>query len=200
MDYLLNFTNDWFEVARLNWEFIFDRIRPCRVLEVGSYEGASACFSITKVCSTGDPLEIHCIDTWKGGVENDPAQMASVESRFHSNTRKAIGQVEGKVDMVVHKEKSVLALSSLLGNGCSEYFDFIYIDGSHMACDVLSDAALSFELLRHGGILAFDDYAWRDQKNLSMCPKMAIDSFVNCNYDRIDLLRLPLYQIYCAKK
>jgi predicted O-methyltransferase YrrM len=39
-------------------------------------------------------------------------------------------------------------------------FDFIYIDGSHVAPDVLLDAAMSFALLKPGGILAFDDYDW----------------------------------------
>ena len=38
--------------------------------------------------------------------------------------------------------------------------DFIYVDGSHQAHDVLCDAILSFKLLRVGGIVCFDDYLW----------------------------------------
>ena len=37
-------------------------------------------------------------------------------------------------------------------------FDLIYIDASHYAPDVLSDAVLAFKLLKPGGILIFDDY------------------------------------------
>jgi predicted O-methyltransferase YrrM len=37
-------------------------------------------------------------------------------------------------------------------------FDFIYIDGSHAACDVMSDAVLAWKLLKENGIMIFDDY------------------------------------------
>ncbi|KAF2420707.1 hypothetical protein EJ08DRAFT_529646 [Tothia fuscella] len=36
-------------------------------------------------------------------------------------------------------------------------FDFIYIDGSHVALDVLSDAVPCWPMLDVGGMLAFDE-------------------------------------------
>ena len=36
--------------------------------------------------------------------------------------------------------------------------DLIYIDGSHLAKDVLSDAILSWKLLKPSGVMIFDDY------------------------------------------
>ena len=57
--------------------------------------------------------------------------------------------------------------------------DYIYIDGSHLAIDVLSDAVLSWSLLKDEGILIFDDYGWgahtSDEKQK---PKLAIDAFL----------------------
>jgi hypothetical protein len=32
-------------------------------------------------------LEIHCIDTWEGGVEHSNVDMSLVEKRFNSNTQ-----------------------------------------------------------------------------------------------------------------
>jgi predicted O-methyltransferase YrrM len=42
-------------------------------------------------------------------------------------------------------------------NTVKEYFDLIYVDGSHHTDDVIVDAIKSFELLKIGGIIIFDD-------------------------------------------
>ena len=39
-------------------------------------------------------------------------------------------------------------------------FDFIYIDGSHIAKDVLTDACMAWPLLMPKGLMVFDDYMW----------------------------------------
>ena len=72
-------------------------------------------------------------------------------------------------------------LRHLTHQGKSNAFaDFIYIDGSHLAIDVMQDAVLSWYLLKDGGILIFDDYGWgahtTDEKQK---PKLAIDAFLN---------------------
>ena len=58
--------------------------------------------------------------------------------------------------------------------------DYIYIDGSHLAIDVIQDAVLSWSILKDNGILIFDDYGWgahtTDERQK---PKLAIDSFLN---------------------
>jgi hypothetical protein len=71
----------------------------------------------------------------------------------------------------------------LVAAGKQGYFDFIYVDGSHQAPDVLADAFLSFRLLRENGVIAFDDYLWQealpDGIDSIRCPKLAIDAFTN---------------------
>ena len=88
--------------------------------------------------------------------------MTDVEKRFFNNTRLAMAGVDHKVELIVHKGASDLELSKLLASGKAGYFDFIYIDGSHQAPDVLLDALLGFKLLRTNGVIAFDDYVWRE--------------------------------------
>ena len=46
---------------------------------------------------------------------------------------------------------------ALLAEGRQGSFDFIYVDASHRAPDVLLDAVLAFQLLRIGGLIIFDD-------------------------------------------
>ena len=63
-----------------------------------------------------------------------------------------------------------------------QLFDLVYIDASHLAPNVLTDAVLCWELLKDGGMLIFDDYQWKspahDRKNPLIEPKIAIDAFL----------------------
>lgn len=64
-------------------------------------------------------------------------------------------------------------------NFSDQVADYIYIDGSHLAIDVMCDAVLAWGLLKDNGILIFDDYGWgahtTDEKQK---PKLAIDAFL----------------------
>jgi predicted O-methyltransferase YrrM len=200
------FSNNWFEeVAKNVWDLLIPQIRPRRILEIGSYEGASACYLILK-CATESPIEIHCVDSWEGGAEHKNARvpMHSVESRFRDNTRIACSSVPNPVELVIHKGHSNLCLANLLAHTRGSYFDMIYVDGSHQAPDVLTDAVLSFHLLAVGGILIFDDYLWSEEdlpngKDPLRCPKPAIDAFININFRKIEVLKAPLCQLYVKK-
>jgi SAM-dependent methyltransferase len=198
-------TRFWFEGARPAWDKLLPRINPRRVLEVGSFEGASTIYLIETLSRTG-PLEIHCIDTWEGGIEHTGEDMPSVEARFTHNTEQAIDAAPHPVDLKVHKGPSDIGLARLLSQGLGGYFDFIYIDGSHQAPDVLCDATLGFKLLRRGGVMIFDDYLWFEDlpygKDLLRCPKPAIDAFVNLHFRSLDVLWDPPYpyQLFIQKR
>jgi predicted O-methyltransferase YrrM len=205
---MYSFTNDWFEKTALaNWVKVLPEIRPSRILEIGSFEGASTCYLIDTLATTG-PLEIHCIDNWDGGIEHQeggtaPSDMRSVELRFKSNTEKAQSNAVRQVTLQVHKNSSHRALARLVADGKENYFDFIYIDGSHQAPDVLCDAVLAFKLLKVGGVMAFDDYLWTNELTSKVeilnCPKPAIDAFVNIHFQKLRVLNMPLYQLYLQK-
>ena len=184
------FTNDWFLAHRPAWERILAKFNPAKILEIGSFEGQSTCFLIEflsrnrahKRCS------IVCIDSWQGGREHADENFISVEERFDRNTSFALA-ASSDVELVKLKNMSQIALINLLAksNG-SPRFDFVYIDGSHDACDVLSDAVLAMALLNPGGLMCFDDFLWHagDQNPLHT-PRLAIESFVNCYRDKIFL-------------
>ena len=198
------FTNNWFETsAKAIWSQIFNQTKPKKILEIGSYEGASTCFLIETLSLYHDSFEIHAIDTWDGGVEHKEMKinMKLVEERFHKNTSLAIKNSSKKIELKTFKDKSINALSKLITNQKSNYFDFIYIDGSHMASDVLSDTILSFELLKINGIIGFDDYLWKlpNSNNLLTNPKIAIDSFTNIFALRSAIFRTPNHQVYIKK-
>lgn len=200
------FTNAWFETSRSVWDQMLPIIKPTKALEIGSYEGAASCYLIDIISKNGGG-ELFCVDTWEGGIEHQAggaaeASMSDVEKRYEKNIRTALLEAKNvKLDKI--KAYSDIALSSLLAEGKLGYFDFIYVDGSHEAPDVLLDAVLSFKLLRVGGIIAFDDYLWSEPLPTGVdpirCPKPAIDAFTNLYCRKLKVLTAPLYQLYVQK-
>ncbi len=55
-------------------------VSPRRVLEVGSYEGASACYLIDRLAVRHE-LELHCVDHWRGGIEHQSGGSAQTDRR-----------------------------------------------------------------------------------------------------------------------
>lgn len=199
------FTQSWFRHVKPIWDIWVPQLKPSKILEIGSYEGMSACYLIDK-CTQWHDVEIHCIDTWDGGAEHKLVEidMFSVQGRFDNNISLVQQKAPRKVSLEKHKSPSYLALAKLISSGKLGYFDLIYIDGSHQASDVLTDAVMAFPLLKVGGMIVFDDYLWRMEEkghqDLLSMPKLAIDSFTNIFQREIKLLNFPLRQIYAQRK
>jgi predicted O-methyltransferase YrrM len=79
-----------------------------------------------------------------------------------------------------------------------EQFDLVYIDGSHEAPDVLSDAVLSWPLLKSGGILGFDDYGWHQFPEAKRCPALAVDAFLGVMRGKFSIYERG-YQVWLKK-
>lgn len=198
-----DFSADWFSRHVDTWNDLLTQLRPTRILEIGSFEGRSTCHLIEQ-CAKLTPLEICCIDTWEGGIEHDKRAMPDVERRFDQNIALACSRASHRVAVRKLKKTSTLALAELL-SARERPFDFIYVDGSHQAPDVLADAVMAFHLLRVGGIMIFDDYLWhigpdgaQDPFNM---PKPAIDSFINAFQRKLRILSgLPINQLFVEKQ
>ena len=198
------FTNSWFETcAKENWSNLLPNLKPTKIIEIGSYEGKSISYLIETLSSEVDNLEIHCIDDWEG--EQDvykirDIKMDLVEERFKKNMDLLL-TTRKNINLKAHKSKSIKALSNLIAEGKSNYFDFIYIDGSHYACDVISDSVLAYDLLRVGGVIGFDDYSWVDRSNNDVLarPKFAIDAFANIFSYKTRIINTGNQQLYLQK-
>src|SRR5262245_24734220 len=134
--------------------------KPTRYLEIGSFEGGSLAFVHSLL---NGQIIATSIDPFEDYDELREHKMQSVEQRFHANMQAA------GIDVHVLRGSSVDRLPPLVSEG--EAFDLIYIDGSHAAIDVMTDAVLCWRLLAEGGLMIFDDY--RDFE----C-RPAIDAFV----------------------
>lgn len=173
-----DFTNDWFKRTAVGWD---NFPLADTVLEIGSYEGQSSVWIIENMLTKIGTLI--CVDTWEGGEDHQGIDFKAVEDRFEANIKKA-KQGDQKIYKV--KGKSVSGLATCITGQYA--FDFIYIDGSHIAKDVLTDACMAWPMLKKGGLMVFDDYMWGDTRDILHRPKLAIDAFVNIFAEELQLV------------
>lgn len=176
------FTQDWFMYGTQLWPHLIQHLPkhddPRRILEIGSFEGRSTVWLIENMMRPYD--ELVCIDTWAGGEEHSKLNMGDIEARFDRNIEKAAAKVPHlKIQKI--KDVSTWGLARQMDwlENPLFMFDFIYVDGSHQAPDVLCDAVMSWRVLRDGGVMVFDDYMWGDPRMPLHRPKIAIDAFMN---------------------
>lgn len=179
----MNFTQDWFSHNIPTFEHCMTLIPDNKeFLEVGSFEGKSTCWLLQN--GLAEDGRITCIDTFEGGEEHEKhgVDFVPVRRRFEDNTQEAKkqGQLVRAIQDTSYRGLAVLAASY-------RQFDFIYIDGSHSAPDVLTDACMAFGMLKQGGIMLFDDYLWIDMPHILHRPKVSIDTFVNIFSERCNI-------------
>jgi predicted O-methyltransferase YrrM len=180
----MNFTADWFTNNIPNFEKCMATIGEQRenFLEIGSYEGRSTCWLLQNGLDKSGTIA--CIDPYPN--------MSDVEQRFWENIKEVI---ESTQSVHAFKEPSYQALGEMikLKEPYSYTFDFIYIDGVHSPLGVLTDACMSWGLLRSGGVMLFDDYLYPQEST-----KIGIDAFLN-SFDGYELI-IDNYQLAVKKK
>ena len=143
-----------------------------KILEIGSYEGASWIFFLNIL----KKANIYCVDTWSNkfryGVTKKSINYNEIESRFDYNLQ--------RYKKRVHKFKTDSS-SFFKKINKNLLFDLIYIDGSHKYEDVLNDARNGFDHLKNSGIIIFDDFNKPEVQK-------AILFFLNKNSKKIKVL------------
>lgn len=156
------FSEDWFSGNIPTWKKMFEFMKwtkdtPLSVLEIGSYEGRSTTWMIDNMMDNPDSV-IFAVDTFEGSIEHTSGQRNMLLQRFQNNL--VVSKWPEKIRCV--KGDSKIILSQFLNSTIN--FDFIYVDGSHETYDVIVDGILAWQLLKPGGLIAFDDVLW-DQKD-----------------------------------
>lgn len=114
-----------------------------RILEVGSYLGASTCFLAAGL--RGRRGAIVCVDTWENQTMPDGVRDTFAE--FAANTR-------GVADRITTiRKRSDQISADMLG----EPFHLIFLDGDHSYSATRCDFQLAASVLRADGVIAFHD-------------------------------------------
>jgi hypothetical protein len=188
------FTTDWVSRHAELWTEILGHLkdRPeIHGLEIGSFEGRSAIWFLDNVL-THPSSSITCIDVWS--YVGDPLFGDRDEKTFDGNIA-AHPQGQKVVKLKGFSEDMLPGLKK-------EYYDFVYIDGSHRSRDALVDAVFSWRLLKPGGYMIFDDYE-RQELRAYLVPhkvaRMGIDAFLTVFAPHIDVIHRE-FQVVVRKK
>ena len=162
------FKYDWFSPILVDMTTFTPK--DCkRILEIGSFEGQSTRF----FCDHCSSAELTCVDHFQGGEDQQSLDLNELEDRFRRNVD------EFKHRIIVHVMSSWEAWR-LFSTG---HFDLVFVDGSHLAPDVLNDLCQAYRCVRQGGTIIADDYSWENQRK--DCPMVAITALLNCFKGRI---------------
>lgn len=171
------FTNDWFThaIPSLSKWLAHLKDKKCYALEIGCYEGRGTCWLMENFPN----MEVVVVDTFNGNDEHRDRGLSfdGVYERFNANVQRWADRVE------VLRGKSAAVVRSLHGP-----YDFVYVDGSHHAADVLTDACMAWPIIKSGGVLVFDDYEWDHYKEPERNPRIAVDCFTRCFRGSFDLI------------
>ncbi len=162
-----SFTQDWFS-ARSAWSSFLEPQKNIVMdyLEVGSFEGRSLLYASNLFPNA----KLTCIDTFEGSDEHSEELVGNLEARFLQNIAPIMDRV------TILKGTSLDRLADISTH--TEKYDIIYIDGSHFYRHVLLDSLMAWPLLKVGGVLIWDDYAWKHDQYQGLNPKPAIDHFL----------------------
>jgi len=190
------FTSDWFTDRVPVWEKFVAPLagQPRQALELGCWEGRASIWLLQRVLDHPESM-LTVVDTFDGSPELDPAAAADLYDRFTRNIART-----GLEKVRVLQMRTTEALVQLLGEtGVRPRYDLVYIDASHLAEDVLSDAVLSFPLVKSGGLIIFDDYEWPLMPHELDRPKVAVDCFARVFERAVGVLHVG-YQVLMVKR
>jgi hypothetical protein len=168
---------------------------PKVTVEIGCFEGETT-FNLAHLLKQRYPLYKHyAIDPFNESDDLPLEKVQEVKQRFLDNLKEVTDDTVEFLHM-----KSFDGLVDLYKRGVKA--DLVYVDGDHRAPEVLQDAILGFELLNKGGIMLFDDcVSWRFHKDITHSPKIAVDNFIQCYWNRLEVIEMPTgYQTAIRKK
>lgn len=126
-----------------------------KALEVGSYEGRSTIWFLENI------------------LTHESATITTIDPYYAKHYRANI-----EASGVAHKVTSLRSFSEVAMRDLEMHtYDFIYIDGSHHAKDVLIDAVQAWSLIKVDGLIIFDDYTMKS--DAWGVPLPAIDAFLD---------------------
>ena len=192
----LNHSTDWFSDNIPYWCYVFEKCNfkndeNLKILEIGSWEGLSAYFLFSKFSNS----QITCVDTWLGADEHRNGDQDIKTILTNSESTFDATLVSFTKRLIKFKGTSFLFFAT---NNLNNYYDLIYLDGSHFCDDVLIDAIKAYDMLKANGLLIFDDYLWKYYKSDIDNPASAINLFLKLKNRRYKL-RLVSYQIIIQK-
>jgi len=150
------------------FEHVIGKYRPTKMIEVGSWKGASAnrIAGLMKSIIPSPDAQLVCVDTWLGSVEHwinrsEPTMYPALNQKwgrpqiYEQFLANAI-HTKNQDIIVPFPVSSIVAANFFLAKGMKA--DAVYIDAGHQYEDVIADLEAYWKVLRPGGVIFGDDY------------------------------------------
>lgn len=176
-------SRDYFTVNIPAWLDLFerflDREDALNILEIGAFEGVSSHF----ILSHFPNARLISVDPWTGSDEHvGDSEIDKIEEKFDANVARYAGRL--------NKYKGFSREFFADPRHQDRVFDFIYVDGSHRASDVMIDAVFGWERLKAGGVMIFDDFFWRFYGDEQNNPCVAVCAFIRLKRREMEVVRV----------
>jgi len=187
------FTYEFFSQNSYDWNRILTSFknREFKYMEIGSFEGNSALF----ILNNFSHAKLTCVDPWIHLYED-----FDLFSKDFKNSDKTIPEKNFDKNLLPfferYKKYKMRSNNFFITN--KDSFDIIYVDGSHLAKDVLNDCLSSWKILNNNGIMIMDDYFFQypDQNDN---PGPAINKFLKTISKKFEILKLTKHQLFIKK-
>lgn len=151
------FSQDWFSNQLPNWTRIVKPLGdrgPLQALEVGSFEGMSACWLLDRVL-------------------RDPAShLTCIEPAVRPEFQRNLAKTDRAAQVTILPQLSFEGLAHLP----PQHYDLAYIDGCHAPWVAFRDAVMTWPLLKPNAVLVIDDYQYQGLPE--DCPQPGVDLFM----------------------
>lgn len=135
---------------------------PINYLEIGVFHGKHAIDVADTYCKHPDS-KVYCVDPWKD-YDEYPEYKGEQDTIYDTFTQN-INKYGNLSKFVINRGLSEDIVPTFDNN----FFDIIFVDGNHETEYVYADGKMSFDKVKPGGYIIFDDYDWiQTKKGINM--------------------------------
>ena len=129
---------------------------PIKYLEIGCADGGNAIIISNSYCSHPES-KVYCVDPWVDYP--DYPEYKGLQEHAWNTFNTNIQNTGNSSKFSIHRGFSDTIVPTFEDN----FFDIIFVDGNHETEYVYRDGVMSFQKVKSGGYIVFDDYHanWR---------------------------------------
>ena len=165
--------NKTFQSNEWNNYLLHFKDQPINILEIGIDDGNVLQQFIDIFLKSNENTQYYGIDTWE-------------ESKNEEIARDIVKNSKQKDNIHLIKKDSIIAISELIIKNIS--FDIIYINSLYVRKNLSTDSSLCMKLLKHDGIIIFNNYIMQKIESNVLNPNIIINSIINIYNDEIEIL------------
>lgn len=179
-------SEDYFSINVYYWDLILNKyFKEFSYLEIGSWEGSSALY----ILNNYKTKKVYCVDVWDKDKKYEELYKKNFNNFLHN-------MEEFKDRYSFFKERSDDFFRKNV-----EYFDLIYIDGTHESFQVDKDINNAWKFLNLNGIIICDDFFYGNLYSGSDddVPAYSINKFIKKQQNKLKVLCVNNSQVFLRK-